>query len=213
MREVKITPEPPEERARPEARPVEPAAGGRCEWAVPRPAEDRQGGWYRGRAPREAVSSLRRDARRRKVPIREQHPASRRSSRYRAVPPQVDLPAMEHAILDFWRDQKVFPEELGADQGRPALDVLRGPPTANGMPGTHHVEARVFKDVFPRYRTMRGHWCPARPAGTATACRSSSRWSRSSASPASRTSRRTASPSSTRGAGRRSNATSTRSRR
>ncbi len=41
--------------------------------------------------------------------------------------------------------------------GRPRWTFYEGPPTANGMPGTHHVEARVFKDVFPRFKTMQGY--------------------------------------------------------
>ena len=49
-------------------------------------------------------------------------------------------------------------------EGRPDWVFYEGPPTANGMPGTHHIEARVFKDVFPRFRTMRGYHV-ARKAG------------------------------------------------
>lgn len=121
---------------------------------------------------------------------------------YRQVPAQVDLPALEHAVLDFWREAKVFQKSLEQSEGRPEWVFYEGPPTANGMPGAHHIEARVFKDVFPRFRTMRGYHV-ARKAGfgTATACRSSSPSRRSSASPARRTSRRTASRNSTRSAG------------
>lgn len=83
---------------------------------------------------------------------------------YRQVPAQVDLVAVEHQILDFWRDEKIFQRSLEASAGRPDWVFYEGPPTANGMPGTHHVEARVFKDVFPRYRTMKGYHV-ARKAG------------------------------------------------
>ncbi|MQY16771.1 Isoleucine--tRNA ligase [Streptomyces sp. RB5] len=83
---------------------------------------------------------------------------------YRQVPAQVDLPALEHAVLDFWADQKIFDKTLEQSQGRPEWVFYEGPPTANGMPGAHHIEARVFKDVFPRYRTMRGYHV-ARKAG------------------------------------------------
>ncbi|KOT91595.1 isoleucyl-tRNA synthase [Streptomyces sp. NRRL F-5755] len=76
---------------------------------------------------------------------------------YRQVPAQVDLPALEHAVLDFWREQKVFARTLQQSEGRPEWVFYEGPPTANGMPGAHHIEARVFKDVFPRFRTMRGY--------------------------------------------------------
>ncbi|GAA4784261.1 isoleucine--tRNA ligase [Streptomyces sanyensis] len=83
---------------------------------------------------------------------------------YRQVPAQVDLPALEHAVLDFWREAKIFAKSLEQSEGRPEWVFYEGPPTANGMPGAHHIEARVFKDVFPRFRTMRGYHV-ARKAG------------------------------------------------
>jgi isoleucyl-tRNA synthetase len=83
---------------------------------------------------------------------------------YHQVPAQVDLPAMEHAVLDFWREAKVFDKSLEQSEGRPEWVFYEGPPTANGLPGAHHIEARVFKDVFPRFRTMRGYHV-ARKAG------------------------------------------------
>ncbi|WP_030441233.1 isoleucine--tRNA ligase [Actinoplanes subtropicus] len=75
---------------------------------------------------------------------------------YRPVPAQVDLPALDHEILGFWRREKIFARSLEQSRGRPEWVFYEGPPTANGMPGAHHIEARVFKDVFPRYRTMKG---------------------------------------------------------
>ena len=83
---------------------------------------------------------------------------------YRPVPSQVDLPAMDREILAFWRDHDTFARTLKLSEGGPQWTFYEGPPTANGLPGTHHVEARVFKDVFPRYRTMKGHHVP-RKAG------------------------------------------------
>lgn len=83
---------------------------------------------------------------------------------YSQVPAQIDLPALEHAVLDFWRENKVFDKTLAQSEGRPEWVFYEGPPTANGMPGAHHIEARVFKDVFPRFRTMRGYHV-ARKAG------------------------------------------------
>ncbi len=83
---------------------------------------------------------------------------------YRPVPAQVDLPAMEREILEVWRSNDVFERSLAQGVGKPIWMFYEGPPTANGMPGTHHVEARVFKDVFPRYRTMKGYHVP-RKAG------------------------------------------------
>ena len=81
------------------------------------------------------------------------------------VPPQVDLPAMEREILALWQDTTTFDAQPRADRGRPdAGRSTRARPTANGQPGVHHVEARVFKDVFPRYKTMQGYHV-ARKAG------------------------------------------------
>ena len=76
----------------------------------------------------------------------------------RPVPAQIDLPAMERSILDFWREQKIFEASTTARQSGEPWTFYEGPPTANGMPGTHHIEARVFKDVFPRYQTMKGKY-------------------------------------------------------
>jgi isoleucyl-tRNA synthetase len=83
---------------------------------------------------------------------------------YRPVPGQVDLPAVEREVLAFWREAKVFAASVERSRGGPLWVFYEGPPTANGMPGTHHVEARVFKDVFPRFRTMKGDHVP-RKAG------------------------------------------------
>ncbi len=77
-------------------------------------------------------------------------------SGYRSVPAQVSLPEVDHEILDFWEANDTFAASLAATaDGRP-WTFYEGPPTANGQPGTHHVEARVFKDVFPRFKTMQG---------------------------------------------------------
>ncbi len=73
-----------------------------------------------------------------------------------AVPPQVDLPALEREVMAFWRDHKTFDRSLERTEDGPRWTFYEGPPTANGKPGTHHVEARVFKDLFPRYKTMQG---------------------------------------------------------
>ena len=83
---------------------------------------------------------------------------------YRPVPSRIDLPAMEHEVLDFWSRNDIFHKSLKQTEGGPSWVFYEGPPTANGTPGTHHVEARVFKDVFPRYRTMKGYHVP-RKAG------------------------------------------------
>jgi isoleucyl-tRNA synthetase len=83
-------------------------------------------------------------------------------SPFTALPPQVDLPALEREILQRWEADKVFARSLEASQGRPQWTFYEGPPTANGRPGTHHIEARAFKDVFPRFKTMQGWHVPRR---------------------------------------------------
>jgi len=76
------------------------------------------------------------------------------------LPPAIDLPAMEHDVLARWQDGKFFQRSLEATAGRPLWTFYEGPPTTNGMPGVHHIEARVFKDVFPRFKTMQGFHVP-----------------------------------------------------
>ena len=81
---------------------------------------------------------------------------------YRPLSAQVDLPALDREVIDFWSQQRVFERTLEQTADGPPWIFYEGPPTANGTPGTHHIEARVFKDVFPRYRTMRGYHVPRR---------------------------------------------------
>ena len=76
---------------------------------------------------------------------------------YNQVPAAVDFPALEHEIIQFWADRDIFTKSLQATSGGQPWTFYEGPPTANGMPGTHHIEARVFKDLFPRFKTMQGH--------------------------------------------------------
>jgi isoleucyl-tRNA synthetase len=69
-----------------------------------------------------------------------------------------DLVALEHAVLTRWREGDVFAESLRRRAGKPEWVFYEGPPTANGLPGIHHVWARLFKDIFPRFHTMRGSY-------------------------------------------------------
>ena len=78
-------------------------------------------------------------------------------STIKSLVPQIDLPAVEHQILSFWETQEIFKKTITARDGQPNWTFYEGPPTANGKPGTHHIEARVFKDLFPRYQTMKGN--------------------------------------------------------
>ena len=81
-------------------------------------------------------------------------------ARYPSVDPAQSFPDLEQRVLGRWRDRDVFGESVRRRQGAPPFIFYEGPPTANGPPGAHHVLARVFKDVFPRYKTMRGHFAP-----------------------------------------------------
>ncbi|MFD7657734.1 isoleucine--tRNA ligase [Actinosynnema sp. NPDC059797] len=83
-------------------------------------------------------------------------------SPYEPLPPHVDLPRVEREVLDLWRERDVFARSVERTAGGPEWVFYEGPPTANGMPGTHHVEARAFKDVFPRFKTMKGFHVPRR---------------------------------------------------
>jgi isoleucyl-tRNA synthetase len=78
------------------------------------------------------------------------------------LPAQVDLPALEHEVLARWEAGKVFERSLDQTAAGEPWVFYEGPPTANGHPGTHHVEARVFKDLFPRFKTMQGRHVPRR---------------------------------------------------
>jgi len=61
-------------------------------------------------------------------------------------------------VIERWREREVFAESVRRRSGAPAWGFYEGPPTANGPPGSHHVLARVFKDIFPRYKTMCGFY-------------------------------------------------------
>ncbi len=75
-----------------------------------------------------------------------------------------DPVALEKRVLEQWRERDVFHESLRRRSGAPEWVFYEGPPTANGRPGIHHVWARLFKDLYPRYHTMRGRHV-ARKAG------------------------------------------------
>src|SRR5690242_19672227 len=81
-------------------------------------------------------------------------------SGFEPLPAQVDLPALELQILTRWQDAGIFERSLKQTEGGPSWIFYEGPPTANGLPGAHHVEARTFKDLFPRFKTMQGFHVP-----------------------------------------------------
>src|SRR5664279_5003611 len=77
---------------------------------------------------------------------------------YRPVDSHASFPELEQTVLERWRERDVFAESVRRRAGAPQWGFYEGPPTANGDPATHHVLSRVFKDIFPRYRTMTGHY-------------------------------------------------------
>ncbi|MCC8242761.1 isoleucine--tRNA ligase [Saccharothrix luteola] len=83
-------------------------------------------------------------------------------SPYTPLPSRVDLPAVDHEVLELWRERDIFARSVEQRASSPEWVFYEGPPTANGRPGAHHVEARVFKDLFPRFRTMKGYHVPRR---------------------------------------------------
>ena len=83
---------------------------------------------------------------------------------FRPVDPKQSFPALEEGILERWRRDDVFGRQLELREAADTWSFYEGPPTANGKPGSHHVLSRVFKDIYPRYRAMRGYHVP-RKAG------------------------------------------------
>lgn len=69
---------------------------------------------------------------------------------------KMDFPAFEKEILAFWKENNIFQESIKRRVGAPAYVFYEGPPSANGMPGIHHVISRAIKDVFCRYKTLQG---------------------------------------------------------
>ncbi len=76
---------------------------------------------------------------------------------FKPVSPKLDVTSLEEGVLKFWKKEKVFEKTISTRAGGPEYVFYEGPPTANGKPGVHHVLARAFKDVFPRYKIMRGY--------------------------------------------------------
>ena len=81
---------------------------------------------------------------------------------FKPVSPKLDVVAMEEEVLKFWKQNDIFKKTVEQREGGPEYVFYEGPPTANGKPGVHHVLARAFKDMFPRYKIMRGYHCSRR---------------------------------------------------
>src|SRR5262245_64616813 len=83
---------------------------------------------------------------------------------FATVPNEIDFPADERRILASWKERHIFEQTLEGRDDAPVFVFYEGPPTANGLPHNGHVLTRVIKDLFPRYKTMRGYHV-ARKAG------------------------------------------------
>ncbi|MGK0455601.1 MAG: isoleucyl-tRNA synthetase, partial [Paraglaciecola sp.] len=69
----------------------------------------------------------------------------------------LDLPKVAEEILDYWQENNIFEKSVSTREGAEPYVFFEGPPSANGLPGVHHVLARAIKDIFPRYKTMKGY--------------------------------------------------------
>ena len=69
----------------------------------------------------------------------------------------LDLPTVAGEVLDFWKKENIFDKSVTTREGKPQYVFYEGPPSANGLPGIHHVMARAIKDIFCRYQTQKGY--------------------------------------------------------
>src|SRR5512133_3249552 len=76
---------------------------------------------------------------------------------FKPVSSKLNITSMEESVLKFWKKEKIFEKTVSTRKDGPDYVFFEGPPTANGKPGVHHVLARAFKDMFPRYKIMRGY--------------------------------------------------------
>src|SRR4030043_923665 len=75
---------------------------------------------------------------------------------FKKIDPKQSFPELEEGILKFWEEQKIFEKSVEKNSADKLFIFYEGPPTANGVPGLHHVLARAFKDIIPRFKTMKG---------------------------------------------------------
>jgi len=72
---------------------------------------------------------------------------------------RVSFPRLEEEMVQWWKDNNIYEKSLARRENAPSFVFFEGPPTANGMPHPGHCLTRAMKDIFPRYRTMRGYRC------------------------------------------------------
>src|SRR3979490_2748605 len=77
---------------------------------------------------------------------------------FEKVDQKVSFPELEKQLMARWKEEKTFQRSLDLRAGKPRFVFYEGPPTANGKPATPHILARPFKDLFPRYKTMKGFY-------------------------------------------------------
>ncbi len=77
---------------------------------------------------------------------------------FNPVSPKLDTQKLEQDVLNFWKRREIFKKSMDSRQNGKRYVFYEGPPTANGKPGSHHVLARAFKDMFPRYHAMKGEY-------------------------------------------------------
>ena len=78
---------------------------------------------------------------------------------FQPVESSVSFPKLEEEIARFWKQKEIYEKSLAARTGGPTFVFYEGPPTANGLPHPGHCLTRAMKDLFPRYKTMRGYRC------------------------------------------------------
>jgi len=79
---------------------------------------------------------------------------------FKPVDSRVSFPQLEEKVLALWKGKSIFEKSVAARKGGPRFILYDGPPTLNGHPAIHHVFMSVFKDVIPRYKTMKGYYAP-----------------------------------------------------
>ena len=82
----------------------------------------------------------------------------------------LNLSELNKTFLERWKERNIFQKSIETREGHPTFVFYEGPPSANGLPGIHHVLARTLKDVFCRYKTMCGFQVKRKAGGTRTAC-------------------------------------------
>ena len=78
---------------------------------------------------------------------------------FSAIPKDIAFPQLEQEILQLWKTERIYERSLSQRRHEPRFVFYEGPPTANGLPHPGHCLTRAMKDLFPRYRTMRGYYC------------------------------------------------------